>query len=354
LTLSHQSARDEDLARLAPAVLDDAPSGDGRQRIDGSDAMRLLTAALIALLLASSTLAQTGVKRPKVLGVAHMALYVGDLAKARTFYEEFLGFDEEPFTLKKSDGSERIVFIKINDQQYLELFAEDPKTDGRLNHISIYTDDADGMRAYLGAHSVKVPDKVGKGQTGNKNFNVKDPDDHTVEIVEYQPDSWTTRESGKHVPATRISNRIMHVGFLVGSLDQSLAFYDGILGFKEFWRGGGSPASLSWVNMRVPDGDDYVEFMLYSTLPGPADRGTKNHVSLMVPDAQAAVQELKRRAARGVYSREIAVQIGVNRKRQVNLFDPDGTRIELMEPDTVDGKPAPSSTAPPPRRSSGR
>ena len=38
----------------------------------------------------------------------------------------------------------------------------------------------------------------------------------------------------------------------------------------------------------------------------------------------------------------------VNRKRQINLYDPDGTRIELMEANTVDGKPAPTSIAPPP------
>jgi len=41
--------------------------------------------------------------------------------------------------------------------------------------------------------------------------------------------------------------------------------------------------------------------------------------------------------------------VGTNRKRQLNLFDPDGTRVELMEPGTVDGQPVPSSTAPPPR-----
>jgi lactoylglutathione lyase len=44
----------------------------------------------------------------------------------------------------------------------------------------------------------------------------------------------------------------------------------------------------------------------------------------------------------------MAIQVGVNKKRQINLFDPDGTRVELMEANTVDGKPAPSSTAPPP------
>jgi len=39
----------------------------------------------------------------------------------------------------------------------------------------------------------------------------------------------------------------------------------------------------------------------------------------------------------------------VDNKRQVGLFDPDGTRVELMEAEPFDGKPALSSTLPPPR-----
>lgn len=49
------------------------------------------------------------------------------------------------------------------------------------------------------------------------------------------------------------------------------------------------------------------------------------------------------------YGREIDVKIGKNRKRQANLFDPDGTRTEVMEPTTIDGKPTPPSDAPPPK-----
>ena len=58
---------------------------------------------------------------------------------------------------------------------------------------------------------------------------------------------------------------------------------------------------------------------------------------------------LNSKAYRKEYSRTIESKTGVNRKRQANLFDPDGTRTELMEPVTIDGKPTPSSTAPPPR-----
>ena len=60
------------------------------------------------------------------------------------------------------------------------------------------------------------------------------------------------------------------------------------------------------------------------------------------------VRALAARAARTGYLRPLTIQTGVNRKRQLNLYDPDGTRVELMEPRTVDGIPAPSSSAPPP------
>src|SRR5579872_1444633 len=279
------------------------------------DLVKFIAAAAIA----SCLFAQDAPPRPKVLGVAHMAVYVKDLDKTRTFYEKFMGFGE-PFTLPNKDKTgTRIVFVKINDHQYIEIFNEKDRGEGQLNHISFYTEDADKMYAYLKSKGVEVmSDKgsVGKGQTGNKNFNVKDPDGHIVEIVGYQPDSWTAREAGKFMPDTRISTEIMHVGVLIGDLDKANKFYHDILGFNEFWRGSGSPRMLSWVNMRVPDGDDYLEFMLYNSIPPPDGRGTKNHMSLMVPDAGKALAELKMRAAQGWYTppegKEMAIQVGVN------------------------------------------
>ena len=301
------------------------------------------------LLLVAPLFAQAPVERPKVLGIAHVAVYVSDLAKARAFYEGLLGFGE-PFTLPKPDGSVGIAFVKVNEHQYLELFNEEPKDDGRLNHISIYTDNADLMRDYLASRGMAAPATVPKGRTGNKNFSVKDPDGHSVEIVEYQSDSWTAREAGKFMPATRVSDHILHVGFLVGNLDASIKFYGGILGFREFWRGNSANSkTLSWVNMRVPDGDDYLELMLYDTLPAPDRRGTANHIALMVPDMAKALATLETQPARKDYSRQIAAQTGVNRRRQANLYDPDGTRVELMEPNTIDGQPPAPSTLPPPR-----
>jgi catechol 2,3-dioxygenase-like lactoylglutathione lyase family enzyme len=306
--------------------------------------MRLLFAGLIC---ASLTLAQAP-KRPKITGVAHMALFVKDVEQSRAFYKDFLGYGE-PFLLNRPDGTLSLTFIKVNDRQYIELFPETEPGGDRLNHISIETDDAEQMRVYLASKGVKVAEKVGKGRIGNLNFNVKDPDGHTVEIVQYMPHGWSMRDKGKTMTDDRVSNRMLHLGILVGSLDAAMKFYRDILGFEELWRGSRTPQVLDWVNMRVPDGTDYVEFMLYDQLPAANARGVQHHIALEVPDMGAAVAHLQARPARKNYSRPMEVRTGINRRRQLNLFDPDGTRIELMEAKTVDGVPAASSKAPPPR-----
>src|SRR5438270_887409 len=111
---------------------------------------------ITGILIATTLTAQEPSSRPKVLGVAHLAVYVKDLAKTRQFYEEFLGF-AEPFTLPKKDGTgTRIVFIKVNDHQYFEIFNEADRGEGQLNHISFYTDSADRMYRYLKSKSIEV------------------------------------------------------------------------------------------------------------------------------------------------------------------------------------------------------
>jgi catechol 2,3-dioxygenase-like lactoylglutathione lyase family enzyme len=306
---------------------------------------------LILLCLVLPVLALASPQRPRITGVSHIALFVHDMERSRAFYKDFLGFDE-PFFTTNQNGALHVVWIKINDRQSIELFPEKEAGSDRLNHIAFETDDAQAMRDFLASSGVKVPGKVGKGRIGNLNFNVTDPDGHTVEIVQYAADGWTAREKGKFMPDTRISARMTHVGVLVGDLEAALKFYRDILGGTETWRGGSNPDRLSWVNVKLPDTDDYVEFMLYAELPAPDRRGKQHHLCLVVPDVAKAKSLLETRAPRIGYTRPLETATGINRKRQLNLWDPDGTRVELMEPRTVDGLPAPSSTAPPPKPSS--
>jgi len=303
---------------------------------------------LFFAILGVPLIAQDAPKRPRITGISHAAFYVSDMAKARAFYEDFLGF-QSPFSIPRKEPKEQLVWIKINDRQTVELFPGSevsPETD-RLYHIAVETDDAEAMRLYLQSKGVAVPPKTAIGKIGNKNYFVKDPNGNTVEIVEYLPEGWTVREKGKFMSDRRISKRMSHVGVMVGELDLSMKFYGEILGFTEIWRGGGG-ATLSWVNMRVPDGDDYVEFMLYARAPTREVMLTKHHLCLEVDDIEQAGATLAGRTLPPGLKAPDAMKTGVNGKRQINYYDPDGTRVEIMEPRTFDGKPVPPSRAPPP------
>lgn len=308
--------------------------------------VRLLLSAL--LLAAAVAPGRAAPARPRILGISHAAFYVSDTAKARAFYKDFLGF-AEPYAIARPGGGE-LVWIKVNDRQSLELFPGGEAAPGadRLFHVALETDDAEAMRAYLQAHGVRVPPVAAVGRIGNRNFTVTDPAGNRVEFVEYRPDGWTRREAGRHLPDTRISARILHLGVIAGPLDASLAFYCDLLGFHEFWRGSAGGRALSWVNVRVPDGDDYLELMLYETPPAADRLLTMHHVCLEVPDVPRAAEILAGRARPEGTRAPSEVRVGVNRRRQVNYYDPDGTRIEIMEPRTFDGRPPPSSEAPAP------
>jgi lactoylglutathione lyase len=308
----------------------------------------VLGLALSSMVSAQPASAPAQPSRPHILGIAHFAIRVSDVEKARAYYKGFLGF-EEPFSLKNADGSLSMTFIKVNDYQYIEVSPGLKPDEDRLSHISFFTDDAEAMRVYLGSRGVKVPDRVPKGRSGNLNFNIKDPDGHTVEIVQYMADGWALREKGKFMPAQRISQHIPHIGVIVGDANAAIRFYGDILGFQETWRGSSTGKTLSWINMRVPDGSDYIEFMLYKDEPASDRRGTAHHFCLETPNILEALERLKARDYAVTYGRPLEIRTGTNRRRQMNVFDPDGTRMELMEPVTVDGNAPAPSTAPLPR-----
>ena len=285
--------------------------------------------------------------RPRILGVAQAAYFVHDLQVSRAYYGSFLGFAES-FSLKQPDGSPRAVLFKIGDHQSVELLPENAPATDRLDHIALETDDAEALRSYLKSRGVAVPEAVTKGQVTAAYFRVKDPDGHTVEFAQYLPDSWTARDFGQHLPATRISAHLSHAGIMVRHLDAALKFYRDILGCVEIRRGSGNGKVLSWDNLRVPDGTDWVEFMLYDGQPTLAKLGVNHHFCLEVPDAAQAAETLRHRTLPPGARLLPEVSVGNDHKRKAQAYDPDGTRVEFMEPRTVDGLPAPSSTAPPP------
>jgi catechol 2,3-dioxygenase-like lactoylglutathione lyase family enzyme len=311
-------------------------------------ASRKLLTSIGMILLSVGFLPAQAPQRPKIIGISHIALWAHDYERSRKFYGYFLGF-QEPYSLNNPDGSAIMTFFKVNDHQYIELYPEPQANSDRLSHISLETDDIEGLRVYLASKGVAVPEHAHKARIGNLGFDIIDPAGHKLEMVQYMPGGKTVEAYGKYMSETRISKRMTHVGLIVTKLDPEYKFYTEILGFKETWRGSSTGRVLSWVNLKVPDGDDYVEFMLSADEPDPTHRGTAHHLCLQVPDVAAALETLKARPYFKNYDHPIEQHVGVNRKRQANLFDPDGTRTELMEPQTLDGTPTPPSTAPPPQ-----
>ena len=85
-----------------------------------------------------------------------------------------------------------------------------------------------------------------------------------------------------------------------------------------------------WLAIQVPDGTDWIEYMLNQ--PEHADlqlTGVMNHISLGVVDIKKAQATLESHGWKP-HGDEKA-QMGKDGKWQLNLYDPDLVRVELME-----------------------
>jgi len=293
---------------------------------------------LVALLVLSA-LPMNAQEKPEILSISHIAVKASDVEKSVAFYQDFLGYAETGRLKYKDDGSLMLVFMKVSDTQWLEIFdARRLEKDDRLYQVCFRVADAEAMRSYLAKFNLAVPAKVNIGQIQNLGFTVRDPRNYIIEFQQYTPEGWTMRDQGKFLPATRISDHIGHAGIVVEDLAAAQHFYEDILGLKESWRGSKDGNAISWLHLKLPESSDFVEFML--------ETNVVPHFCLEVPDIEAAKAKLEARPYFPQYDKPMEVKIGKNHKRQLNLYDPDGIRVELMETKTFDGHPVPPSAAP--------
>lgn len=286
-----------------------------------------IVAGILALLLTAGASAQTAPRRPAITAVAHIALHSSDLAASRRYYGGELGLGSD-WRVQNAHGTTVSDWYEVNLHQYVELQPGLASADAdRLIDIAFETTDARALWRYLKRRGVTVPSHVQTDATGNLSFTVTDPDGHAVEFVQYLPGSrlWSHFRNAGHPRA--ISHHILHVGVIVHDRAAADRFYRDILGFHEFWQGGVTSARIDYVDMRVPDGPDWVEYMLSYGPVTTKRRLSAHHLALEVADVHRALAEL---TARGIKS-ETPHQ-GRNGRWQVNLFDPNGTRSELMEP----------------------
>lgn len=289
------------------------------------------------LLLALAGLPCAGQTRPPILGVSHLAVYASNMARTEHFYVHDVG-------LMKGTDPENAKGVRyyVNREQFIEVLPL-PAGEGinRLDAIGWITTNAEQMREYLGAHGVKVPSAVQHGADGSAWFAVKDPEGNTVEFN--QPPAKVLKMSLKEIydlpgKADPIGRRIIHCGEMVRNRAKEDTFYRGLLGFRPYWYGGMKAGKTDWVAQQVPNGHDWLEYMLTSGPSGsgiPAHMSQKqlgvlNHFSLGIANMEQAVTTLDS-GGRLADNEHAGPQIGRDGKWQFNMYDPDGTRVELME-----------------------
>jgi catechol 2,3-dioxygenase-like lactoylglutathione lyase family enzyme len=281
--------------------------------------MKRFAAAILmtvtALILCGWVGAKEKPARPKILGIASAHFYSTDLPAARKFYALIL-HEADNCSWCKQTGSTPIDISLPSGQSV--TFAPTNGTPPRdlLIEVVLATDNVKAMKKYLTDNKIITEKSQHKGEGA---FTVRDPEGHQIGFVQVAK-GWS--------PSNTDALRLMHAGFVVNDRPAEDRFYKDVLGFHLYWHGGMKDEKDDWVAMQVPDGTDWIEYMLnISPTASKHTLGVMNHIALGVTDIHATE---KRLIADGWKSTE-QPKVGRDGKWQLNLYDPDDTRTEFME-----------------------
>jgi len=279
--------------------------------------MRLLRQIVLFLLVGFSLNAQRTPQRPKIYGIALVRLRVSGIEASRNFYQHTLGL--YPLTQGCFDPVGIATCYHLSVTQQVETVPGALSTNA-VESLGFQVSDAEQMRNYLLAKGLKCG-PVTDSNSGDKFFEVSDPEGHRILFISF---------GGKVASLLGYpgDSRLIHAGFVVNDRGAEDHFYKDILGFRSYWHGGMKDDKDDWVAMQVPDGTDWLEYMLnISPNPSKHTLGVMYHISLGVPDIHAAQQQLIKNG----WKPSEEPKIGRDGKWQLNLYDPDDTRVEFME-----------------------
>jgi catechol 2,3-dioxygenase-like lactoylglutathione lyase family enzyme len=274
-------------------------------------------ASLLSLVLAIvAPLGAQTASRPAITGIAFARFYTTQTDAAQKFYGDTLGYQ------RLESGSTWV--YPVNHSQWVELLTSPapPEPNIRLAAVAFTTRNAAELERYLAAHGVKTELPLKAGQ-----FGVRDPEGNLVIFVQAGSNK---RVAKAPLTPNAASHRMIHVGFIVRDAAKEDAFWRDILGFRPYWHGGRTEDRVDWQSAQVPDGTDWVEYMLNaSPTPTLKQAGVMDHFSLGVAHMADAIAQLQKNKCEGSVCTES--KVGRDGKVQLNLYDPDLTRVEFME-----------------------
>jgi catechol 2,3-dioxygenase-like lactoylglutathione lyase family enzyme len=273
--------------------------------------------------LATTAFAQQSTPRPKITGIDHVDFYTTNPQGNQHLYSEILGLAS---ATPVEPGQIQRFIVGVQWVGYRP--APDPQATDRMDHIAFKTEDCKALQKYLFERGIRV-DSPSTPEDGSHGFFLRDPAGHRIEFVQSaQPAADDGTTPGK--PSDPVSRRLIHAGFIVRDRPAEDHFYQDILGFHLYWHGGMKAGETDWVAMQVPDGTDWLEYML-NIRPNPDLRttGVMNHISLGVRDMKRTQEKLESHGWKPHGDEKM--QMGRDGKWQLNVLDPDWTRVELME-----------------------
>jgi catechol 2,3-dioxygenase-like lactoylglutathione lyase family enzyme len=277
---------------------------------------------ILAVLFAMTVGVARAADAPKsdIVGVAHIGYYVSDMAKMRSYYEGFLGF-QEPFAVKGPAGSDHVAYVKINDKQYFVFYAEPVTNHGFIHDVAFQSSDVQATRTFMIAAGLK-PTEIEPDYAGDLAFSIIDEAGFTIEVVQYIAKSKTGLAKGKFMSANRISDHIDHIGLLTNDKQAAWDFYSNAFGFVK--EGDGSKMSIPGTPDRFEIGFERKE--------GTIDRfHVKDHICLSIPDVPKVTAALSAKPEAKNF-KEIENHSLGSGKNVAELYDLDGNRVEMMEP----------------------
>jgi len=261
-------------------------------------------------------------RRPRIFGIAQVTVFTTQPAAAQEFYSKLFR------TMQPANCANCGVLTNpryaVNHEQNIGVYSAPTAPGNLIAEITFATDDIPALRHYLEFHKIAVtaPETPDVRKLGQMPLNVTDPEGHHISFIQW------THGMPAVTPETLDRQEIIHAGFVVKDRAAEDTFYKNILGFHVYWHGGMKDGTDDWVDMQLPDGTDWLEYML--NVPATADHhtlGVMDHMAIGVHDIHATYDEL---AASGVKLSE-KPKIGRDGKWQLNLYDPDDTRVEFME-----------------------
>ncbi|MGB7844821.1 MAG: VOC family protein [Candidatus Acidiferrum sp.] len=286
-------------------------------------------ALVVAVVFAAmATWAGETARRPKILGIFQVRISVSNLVAAREFYSGVTNQDLVCHWCETSPPPTTAVF---RSGQLLQFVPGDPAAhSSRVTEVAFAVDDPKLLKQLLQANKIAFEETNSK--VGPPSILLKDPEGNALRfvpsLIAVRPKVVGEEEKPSTRPDTSMPGRIIHAGWVVKDRAAMDKFYKDVLGFRVYWTGGMKDGETDWVDMQVPDGTDWIEFML--NVPENADKetlGVMNHIALGVTDVRATAKALH---AKGMKLPE-EPKIGRDGKWQLNLYDPDETRVELME-----------------------